>query len=118
MSVDIGEKSVTSLHEHVKDSLDVAAVPAVRGKAERRLVWKQDLVILPLLAFAFFFAYVVSDTVAPAFCLFGDRRTVADRLVCLLQDRGQIGNARLMGLQKDLNLSADEYYNTLLVFCE
>lgn len=59
MTVDVGEKSLSSLHEHAEAPLDVA-VPAVRGKAERRLVWKQDLIILPLLAFSFFFAYVVS----------------------------------------------------------
>ena len=36
----------------------------------------------------------------------------------LMQDRGQIGNARLMGMQKDLHLSASQYYNALLVFCK
>ena len=32
----------------------------VRSKEERRVVLKQDLVILPLLALSFFFAYLVS----------------------------------------------------------
>lgn len=34
---------------------------AIRSKVERRLVWKQDLTMLPLLAMCFFFSYVVSD---------------------------------------------------------
>lgn len=33
------------------------------------------------------------------------------------QDRGQIGNARVMGLQKDLRINNDQYFNALLVFC-
>jgi hypothetical protein len=58
-------------------------------KLQRRVLLKQDLTILPILAICYFFSYV---------------------------DRGQIGNARILGLQKDLGLSPDQYYNTLLVF--
>lgn len=45
-----------------KDSNVVAgeeACLALRKMIERRLVWKQDLTILPLLAISFFFSYVV-----------------------------------------------------------
>lgn len=40
------------------------------------------------------------------------------RLLTLLQDRGNIGNARLMGMPKDLGLNAQEYFNILMIFCE
>ena len=76
---------------------------------ERRLVLKQDLVILPLLSLAYFFSYAVckQQTSVPN-----------DRLTNLFtQDRGQIGDARLMGLEKDLDLTAPMYYDCLMMFC-
>ncbi|KAJ9606354.1 hypothetical protein H2200_009315 [Cladophialophora chaetospira] len=85
------EKASPELRENAEkshNSVDEVEVPeslAIKRKLERRLVWKQDLTMLPLLAMCFFFSYV-------------------------------IGNARILGLQKDLNLSADKYYNALLVF--
>ncbi|KAH8691151.1 retrograde regulation protein 2 [Talaromyces proteolyticus] len=60
-----------------------------KSPQERKLLLKQDLSMLPLLAGCFFFAYV---------------------------DRGQIGNARVMGMQQDLHLTNDQYFNALMVF--
>lgn len=34
------------------------------------------------------------------------------------QDRGAIGNARIMGFQKDLHLSNDQFFNCLMMFCK
>ena len=62
-----------------------------KSKEERRLVLKADLVILPLAALTYFVAYL---------------------------DRNSIGNARLMGLQKDLHMTANQYYNCLMMFCK
>ena len=57
------EKSPPALHEHAEKSVKSDAESpeslAIRRKIERRLVWKQDLTMLPLLAMCFFFSYVV-----------------------------------------------------------
>ncbi|KAH8808685.1 major facilitator superfamily domain-containing protein [Xylogone sp. PMI_703] len=60
-----------------------------KSKVERRLVLKADLLILPFAALIFFVAYL---------------------------DRNSIGNARLMGIQKDLKMSNYQYYNCLTIF--
>lgn len=60
------EKTVLGLHEHAEQPGAAGAAAedppeslAARRKMERRLVWKQDVTILPLLAMCFFFSYVV-----------------------------------------------------------
>lgn len=60
------EKPVSVLNEHAETPLDDlerrpsrSLSQSARRKIERRLVWKQDLTILPLLAICFFFSYVV-----------------------------------------------------------
>ncbi|RDL41557.1 Uncharacterized protein BP5553_01536 [Venustampulla echinocandica] len=60
-----------------------------RSKLEKRLLLKQDFIILPLLSIMFFFAYL---------------------------DRGQIGNARLMGLQASYKMNNGQYFNVLMMF--
>ncbi|KFZ03373.1 hypothetical protein V502_10999 [Pseudogymnoascus sp. VKM F-4520 (FW-2644)] len=62
---------------------------APSSKIEKHLILKQDLIILPLLSITFFFAYL---------------------------DRGQIGNARLMGLQKSFGMDNGQYFNCLMMF--
>ena len=62
-----------------------------KSALERRLVWKSDLLILPLVALAYFSAYL---------------------------DRNSIGNARLQGLQKSLNMSSKQYHDCANMFCE
>ncbi len=140
------EKPAPFLHEHAEKSVngheedESPQSLAIRRKVERRLVWKQDLTMLPLLAVCFFFSYVVrignlalsrgphSDHLdrivslpnLPDSVLLGPsmtRRCVLSLIPCG-EIGGQIGNARIMGLQEDLGLSADKYYNALLVFCE
>lgn len=39
------------------------------------------------------------------------------RMLNWRQDRGSIGNARIMGFQADLHLSEDQFYNCLMIFC-
>lgn len=63
--------------------VDMSEAP-INRKAEKRLVRKQDLLILPLLALSIMFGYL---------------------------DRGNIGNARLLGMQKDLGLTSQQYLN-------
>ncbi|KAJ9640875.1 hypothetical protein H2204_003164 [Knufia peltigerae] len=60
-----------------------------RSPVERRLVWKADLAILPIISAAYLVSYL---------------------------DRNSIGNARVMGLPKDLHMNPDQFYNCLTVF--
>jgi hypothetical protein len=72
----IDEKLVPHQLEHVearpgsegsKDlGLEGAESLAARKRIEKRLVWKQDIIMLPLLAMCFFFSYVVSSNLS--FC--------------------------------------------------
>ena len=34
------------------------------------------------------------------------------------QDRNNVGNARTIGMQKDLGLTSNQFYNVLTMFCE
>ncbi|KAI1614623.1 major facilitator superfamily domain-containing protein [Exophiala viscosa] len=60
-----------------------------KSREEKRLVRKQDMLILPLLSGSLFFGYL---------------------------DRGQIGNARVMGMQVDLRLTSQQFYNCVMMF--
>ncbi|KIX01451.1 uncharacterized protein Z518_09177 [Rhinocladiella mackenziei CBS 650.93] len=84
-------KTPISLEEH-KEDVEVQSVPiysAEESQAQKSLLWKLDLVILPLLALSYLMAYM---------------------------DRNNIGYARLMGLQEGLNLSDQQFYNIIMVF--
>lgn len=56
---------------------------------EKKLVRRQDCILSPLMAMSLFFGYL---------------------------DRGNIGNARLLGMQKDLHLSTQQYLNCVMMF--
>ncbi|KAK4654497.1 hypothetical protein QC762_403310 [Podospora pseudocomata] len=58
-------------------------------EAERRLRWKLDLMIVPTVALLYLFCFI---------------------------DRANIGNARIAGLEKDLNLTGYDYNGLLSVF--
>ncbi|OAG38592.1 hypothetical protein AYO21_07252 [Fonsecaea monophora] len=58
----------------------------IHPREERRLVIKLDAVLVPLASLIYFVAYL---------------------------DRNCIGNARLMGLEKDLSLTPNQFYNCL-----
>jgi hypothetical protein len=61
------EKTSSILHEHDEKCLvdqdygESSEEVTIKRKTERRLVKKQDLTMLPLLAMCFFFGYIVSD---------------------------------------------------------
>ncbi|KAK4497119.1 hypothetical protein PRZ48_011569 [Zasmidium cellare] len=61
---------------------DPHAEQRARTPAEKRLLWKQDFLILPLLALVFFVTYL---------------------------DRNSFGNARIIGLQKELGFSNHQF---------
>ncbi|EXJ68747.1 uncharacterized protein A1O5_08541 [Cladophialophora psammophila CBS 110553] len=96
------EKDSTVVSEHREKAVDVDLACKVMGvegtdvrttlpksKEEKALVRKADILILPLLSGSILFAYL---------------------------DRGNIGNARIMGLQEDINLSNGQYFNCLMMF--
>ncbi|KAJ5610281.1 major facilitator superfamily domain-containing protein [Penicillium lagena] len=75
--------------EHQEKQHVVTDFKHEKSPREKRLLLKQDLAIVPLLAGCFFFAYL---------------------------DRTQIGNAKVMGMDADLNMSSSQYYNCLMMF--
>ncbi|RFU73502.1 mfs general substrate transporter [Trichoderma arundinaceum] len=76
---------------HLEEAASDIAVPHTgeRSQAEKKLVRKTDFVVCMMFGLSYFFAYL---------------------------DRGAIGNARIMGLQEDLGLSDDRFFNCLLIF--
>ncbi|KAF3935543.1 hypothetical protein ABW19_dt0202156 [Dactylella cylindrospora] len=62
----------------------------VRSPAEKRLLWKQDLLLVPIAALIYFVTYL---------------------------DRNCFGNGKLLGLTKELNLSATQYADAAQFFC-
>lgn len=75
------DKDFSSEHEDVNEAIDVAA--------ERRLVWKCDLHVIPIL-----------------FVL----------LLLTWLDRSNIGNARIEGLIKDLKMGGNKYNVATMVY--
>ncbi|RMZ88016.1 hypothetical protein DV736_g4754, partial [Chaetothyriales sp. CBS 134916] len=80
-----GVQSVTATGETHRMSASVAIDPA----AEKRLVWKFDLRILPTLAVMYLFNSL---------------------------DKSNLGNAKTAGLEKDLGLHGDDYNMILSIF--
>jgi hypothetical protein len=71
--------------EHIKSD-DVVEIDRA---AEKRLLWKLDIHVVPILMFLFLLAFL---------------------------DRINIGNARLQGLEKDLNMKNNDYNIALFIF--
>jgi hypothetical protein len=76
-------------HEMVEDVKSTYSVPVIDLAAEKRLLWKLDLHVVPILMFLFLLAFL---------------------------DRINIGNARLQGLEKDLNMAGHDYNIALFIF--
>lgn len=85
-------EDITLKPSHTNDpndpSIDVALID-IDPRAERRLLWKCDLHVVPILTVLFLFAFL---------------------------DRINIGNARLMGLEDDLGMTGHQYNVALFVF--
>lgn len=77
------------------------------GKLQKKLLLKQDLALVVLLSGCYWFAYLVSAYVLQT-----------AQVLIIIQDRGAIGNARVMGFQKDLNVTSTQFYNCLMMFCK
>jgi hypothetical protein len=71
--------------EHVKSD----TLAEIDRSAEKRLLWKLDIHVVPILMFLFLLAFL---------------------------DRINIGNARLQGLEKDLNMKNHDYNLALFIF--
>lgn len=71
--------------EHIKSDDFVG----IDRSAEKRLLWKLDIHVVPILMFLFLLAFL---------------------------DRINIGNARLQGLEKDLNMKNNDYNIALFIF--
>ena len=73
---------------------------------EKRLLRKADSVILPLASLSYFASYLVRSS---------SFHNIS--LLTILQDRNSIGNARLMGLERDLGMHGNQFYDCLTMFC-
>ncbi|KEY74299.1 hypothetical protein S7711_00456 [Stachybotrys chartarum IBT 7711] len=82
------ETSSPELHRRIVDP-DAGKTDEERAAAERRLVWKLDLVLIPWLCLLY--------------------------LICFL-DRTNIGNARIAGLLDDVSMDTSQYNATLTIF--
>lgn len=80
-----------------------------KSKQERRLVLKCDLLLLSLAILI----YLVTSWVRPL-----SLKNMACMTDCYAQDRNNIGNARLMGLQEQLHMSNKDFYNAVMMYCE
>lgn len=78
-----------------------------KSKLEKRLLLKMDLSIVPLLACSFFIAYMVRQIHFPC-----------ENKLIIFKDRNNLGNARIMGMQADLHLSNEQFFNCLMMFCK
>lgn len=77
-------------HATIEDIKSASLLPDELDRAaERRLLWKCDLHVVPILTVLFMFAFL---------------------------DRINIGNARLMGLERDLRMTGHQYNIALFVF--
>ncbi|PNP38205.1 hypothetical protein TGAMA5MH_09895 [Trichoderma gamsii] len=76
---------------HLEEAAPDIVVPPTgeQSQSEKKLVRKTDFVVCMMFGLSYFFAYL---------------------------DRGAIGNARIMGLQQDLGLSDDRFFNCILIF--
>lgn len=75
-------------HEMIEPIKSESPVEIDRS-AEKRLLWKLDIHVVPILMFLFLLAFL---------------------------DRINIGNARLQGLEKDLNMKNHDYNLALFIF--
>ncbi|OAL28541.1 hypothetical protein AYO22_02735 [Fonsecaea multimorphosa] len=71
-----------------------------KSRAERKLVFKADLLIVGLTSLVF----LVNQWPVEALSIDDE------------QDRGNIGNARVMGFQKDLHISNGQFYNAISLY--
>ncbi|KAJ5793781.1 hypothetical protein N7457_000380 [Penicillium paradoxum] len=75
--------------ETVEDIKAGLALPDIDPAAEKRLLWKVDIHVVPILTFLFLLAFL---------------------------DRINIGNARLQGLEKELGMEGHDYNIALFIF--
>lgn len=77
-------------------------------RVEKKVVSKQDMVMMPLLAGCTFFVFLVRVSNTTFICI--------ARLTCD-KDRAALGNARLMQFPQDLHLTNQQFYNCLMIIC-
>ncbi|KAF2093018.1 MFS general substrate transporter [Rhizodiscina lignyota] len=75
--------------EHIEIVANSVAIPEYTDKEARRIMWKVDLRLIPMLAWFYLLAFL---------------------------DRGNIGNAKVAGMQKDLHLSGGQYNLAITLF--
>ena len=79
-------------------------------KAERTLKLKSDFLLLPIMSLTYLTAYLVCYSSAIA--------SVPPILTGFIQDRNNLGNAKIMTFAQDTHLTAQQFYNCLTIFCK
>jgi MFS family permease len=96
---------------HTKGSIDIQIdreTYSIDAAAERRLVWKFDLRILPILSVSRILYTTVTQPVSDA-----NQNTQVMYLFNAL-DKANLGNAKTNGLERDLGMLGTNQYNTIL----
>ena len=101
-----GQDHETKLDSTAYEHQILSTTPKTR--AEKALMLKADLCIVPLAALCYLVSYMVRLALSHS----------QQFLICAPQDRNNIGNARLMDWQQDISLSDSQYYNVTSLFCK
>jgi hypothetical protein len=100
---------MSSIREDVKADTVHAEYPiaatSIDPVAERKLVRKIDLYLMPSVFVLYLFSYVVSRD--PVHCVLSPKSP---------QDRSNIGLAKIAGMETELNLSSSQYYIAVIVW--
>lgn len=112
------DKASVAWEQHIQDVVEVQAWQMrtdEERRAEKRLLRKLDMVILPMMSISYLMAYLVRAHHLPAIISMG---LLNSPIIFGRQDRNNIGYARLMGLQEDLRITDGRFYNVIMVFCK
>ena len=85
----MGSLSKERGHEEVEAVKSGLSLPTTNQSAERRLLWKLDVHVVPILMFLFLLAFL---------------------------DRINIGNAWIQGMKEDLHMEGHQYNIALFIF--
>jgi hypothetical protein len=117
MDLEIQKPPAMSEKAYVREAADAEKMK--KSAAERKLVWKADLTILPLAGLIYLVAYLVSRLTLHSFLVSATPHRCSRLTMghCFIQDRNSIGLANVMGMSKDLGMTSGQYYNCLMMFC-
>lgn len=101
------KQDIVTNEVHEEGNIKIANTPfEEKTEAERKLVRKIDLYLMPTIWILYCFSYMVSASV----------RFFGAPLLTSQQDRTAIGNAKVAGMDVDLGLSSNDYFLAIVIF--